>query len=139
MKVSLEVPCSKLSLAIIREYVRERLRSLNVSGKTADQIILATDEACSNCIIHQHQCDIYATIELYIYREDTTLYVEIKDTGKAFPLDSYQPKEIPQIVSSGQKGGLGIRLIQTLMDEIKIEERQDFFVYKLGKHLPLIN
>ena len=138
MKSNLQVPCSKLSLGIIREFVKTKLDMLGVTGSTAEQIVLATDEACANCIIHQHKCDIFSSIEIALYKEGDRIYIEIKDTGKAFPLDTYKPQvNIEDMVKSRKKGGLGIMLIKKLMDEVLVEEKHDHFVYKLGKNLPL--
>ena len=137
MKSQIQVPCSKLSLAIIREFVHAQLKRLEVTGKVAQQIVLAADEACANCIIHQHQCDIFTSIELSIYRKEDTLYLEIKDTGKAFRIDTYTPQKLEEIVKKRKKGGLGIMLIKRLMDEVKVEEYPDHSIYKLGKRLSL--
>ena len=135
MKAYLRVRCSKVNLSLIREFVRSRLSDLDVTGKISDQIVLATDEACANCIIHQHQCDNYSTIEVSIYREEDTLYIEIKDTGKAFPIDQYEPQQLDELVAKRGKGGLGIQLIHKIMDVIKVEEKRDYFVYKFGKRI----
>ena len=135
MKAYLRVRCNKGNLAIIRDFVRARLDDLDVKGKMSDQIVLAVDEACANCMIHQHQCDNYSTIEVAIYRQEGVLYTEIKDTGKAFPIDRYQPRKLKDIVKGRIKGGLGINLIHKIMDEIKVEERRDYFIYKLGKRI----
>ena len=40
-----------------------------------------------------------------------------------------------KIVSKRIKGGLGINLIHRIMDEVKVEERQDYFIYRFGKYL----
>ena len=138
MKSHIQVPCSKLSLAIIREFVHAQLKRMEVTGKVAQQIVLAADEACANCIIHQHQCDIFTSIELFIYREEDTLYLEIKDTGKAFRIDTYTPQKIEEIVKKRKKGGLGIMLIKRLMDEVKVEEYPDHSIYRLGKRLSIV-
>lgn len=135
MKAYLRVRCNKAYLSTIREFVKSRLADLEVTGPVSSQIVLAVDEACANCMIHQHQCDNYSTIEVVIYREEGTLYTEIKDTGKAFPLHEYQPKQVSDIIQERGKGGMGINLIHRIMDEIEVEERRDYFVYKLGKHL----
>ncbi|MEM6634093.1 MAG: ATP-binding protein [Bacteroidota bacterium] len=136
-KSHIQVPCSKLSLAIIREFVLARLKALGVTGKVAQQIVLAADEACANCIIHQHKCDIFSSIELSIYRKSDTVYLEIKDTGKAFPIDTYTPQKLEDIVRKRKKGGLGIMLIKRLMDEVKVEEHPGYFIYRLGKHISM--
>jgi len=135
MKAYLRVRCNKRYLATIRDFVRSRLEDLDVTGKVSSQIVLAVDEACANCMIHQHQCDNYSTIEVAIYREDGILYTEIKDTGKAFPIHEYKPKQVSEIVKKRGKGGLGINLIHRIMDEIKVEEKHDYFIYKLGKRV----
>ena len=135
MKAYLKVRCNKEFLATIREFMKDRLKDLKVSRQVSNQIVLAVDEACANCMIHQHQCDNYSTIEVSIYREDQTLYTEIKDTGKAFPIDEYKPSQLDEIVKSRRKGGLGINLIHRIMDEIQVEENRDCFVYRLGKRL----
>ncbi|MDP5171449.1 MAG: ATP-binding protein [Bacteroidia bacterium] len=136
MKSYLRVRCNKAYLANIRDFVRSRLDELDVHGKTSDQIVLAVDEACANCMIHQHQCDNYSTIEVAIFRENGTLYAEIKDSGKAFPIHTYRPKNLEEIVKLRAKGGLGINLIHRIMDEIKIEETPDYSIYIFGKKLP---
>jgi serine/threonine-protein kinase RsbW len=135
MKAYLRVRCNKGNLAIIREFVRSRLQDLHVGGRDSNQIVLAVDEACANCMIHQHQCDNYSTIEVAIYRENGTLYTEIKDTGHAFRIDTYQPQKLHEIIKSRRKGGLGLSLIHKIMDEVKVEEKRDHFIYKLGKRI----
>ncbi|MEL6589600.1 MAG: ATP-binding protein [Bacteroidota bacterium] len=135
MKAYLRVRCNKGNLAIIREFVRSRLQDLHIVGTISNQIVLAVDEACANCMIHQHQCDNYSTIEVAIYRDEETLFTEIKDTGKAFPIDTYEPQHLHEIVKGRVKGGLGINLIHKIMDIVKVEEKRDHFVYKLGKRI----
>ena len=135
MKAYLRVRCNKEFLATIRDFVKARLEDLDVKGQVSSQIVLAVDEACANCMIHQHQCDDFSTIEIAIYRDDETLYTEIKDTGKAFPINEYQPQGLQEIVKTRRKGGLGISLIHKIMDEIQVEEKRDHFIYRLGKHL----
>jgi len=135
MKAYLRVRCNKQYLATIRDFVRSRLEDLAISSRVSSQIVLAVDEACANCMIHQHQCDNYSTIEIAIYQERSTLYAEIKDTGKAFPIHEYKPTQITEIVKKRGKGGLGINLIHHIMDEVQVEEKRDYFIYKLGKHV----
>ncbi len=135
MKAYLRVRCNKEYLSTIRDFVRSKLEDFDVEGHVSHQIVLAVDEACANCMIHQHQCDNYSNIEIAIYRKHGTLYTEIKDTGEAFPIHEYQPQQITDIVRKRGKGGLGINLIHRIMDEINVEERRDCFIYRLGKYL----
>lgn len=138
MKAYLRVRCNKEFLAVIRDFVKSHLQELQVNGTVSDQIVLAVDEACANCMIHQHQCDDYSMIEVALYRDGQVLYTEIKDTGKAFRIDTYQPKQITEIVKNRGQGGLGINLIRHIMDEIDVEERADHYIYRFGKYLSSI-
>ncbi len=135
MKSYLRVRCNKAYLANIREFVRSRLTELEVNEQLSDQIVLAVDEACANCMIHTHQCDNYSTLEVAVFSENNILYTEIRDPGKAFPLHRYKPKDVKEIAKRRVKGGLGIHLIHKIMDEIKIEETPHHAIYLLGKNL----
>ncbi|MEM8897371.1 MAG: ATP-binding protein [Bacteroidota bacterium] len=135
MKAQIKVACTRQSLALIRDFVKSRLRDMEVSTKESDQIVLATDEACANCIIHHHQCDQNSSIEVSLYKQKDVVYIEIKDKGSAFPIHTYKPSKIEDIVKKRAKGGLGIMLINKLMDEVQIEEHLDHFIYKLGKYI----
>lgn len=135
MKQEIQVKCSKGNLALIRDFVNRWLKEQEVTGVVANQIVLAVDEACANCMIHHHQCDGSSKIEVGLYTEDETIYVEIRDSGKAFPLDQYKPQAINDIIRKRNKGGMGIYLINQIMDEIEIEQQNDHFIYKFAKYL----
>ena len=127
--------CSKGSLPIIRDFVHDWLNVSEVTGKTANQIVLAVDEACANCIIHHHKCDAKNTIEVCMYKQGNSVLIEIKDTGNAFRIDEYKPHAINDNIRNRKKGGLGIFLINQIMDEIEIQEETSCFIYKFTKHI----
>lgn len=135
MKSYLRVRCDKAYLAHVREFVRNQLAGMEVPRNDTEQFVLAVDEACANCMIHQHHCDGYSTIEVSLYRQGEMLFAEIKDSGNAFPLDQYEPRDVSEIVRSRGKGGLGINLIQRIMDIVKVEEQPGYSIYRLGKKL----
>ncbi|TAE61485.1 MAG: ATP-binding protein [Bacteroidetes bacterium] len=135
MKSYLRVRCSKEYLATIRDFVRDRLDEMKIEDVASHQIVLAVDECCANCMIHQHQCDGYSTLEITVYRQGDKVYTEVRDNMPAFPLDSYQPREIDQIVKDRAKGGLGINLIRKIMDEVKVEEQKGYYAYVLIKKI----
>lgn len=135
MKSYLRVRCNKKFLATIRDFVKKKLADMDINGRVSHQIVLAVDEACANCMIHQHQCDNLSTLEITIYKKGNTLYTEIKDPGKAFPMHTYQPEQLQEIIKKRAKGGLGISLIHKIMDEIQVEQESNYSLYRLGKNL----
>lgn len=135
MKQEIQVKCKKGNLSLIRDFVHRWLDEKEITGVLANQIVLAIDEACANCMIHHHKCDGRSKIKVGLYHEDDTMYVEIRDSGKAFPLDQYKPHAINDLIRKRNKGGMGIYLINQIMDEIEIEQKPDHFVYKFAKYL----
>jgi len=131
----LQVTCSKSNLAVIRDFVRERLLDCDVHGKMAGHIVLAVDEACANCIIHQHDCDGTSLIEVGVVRKDDNVEVFIKDTGEAFPIDAYEPQPLMEIIHDRKKGGLGIGLIHRIMDHIGVEKHNGYHLYTFVKKI----
>ncbi|MBX7241485.1 MAG: ATP-binding protein [Bacteroidia bacterium] len=135
MKSRLKVYCSVSNLSQIRDFVRSNLRSMEVNSRTMEQVVLAVDEACANAIIHQHQCDGCSHIEITLYRNEDQLFVELKDVGKAFPIDAYEPQSNEERINSHSKGGMGVLLIRSIMDSIQIDQRQDYYIFKFIKNL----
>jgi serine/threonine-protein kinase RsbW len=119
----------------IRKFVNSWLGGNEVTGKTANQIVLAIDEACANSIIHHHKCDNTSHIEVCLCRKEASVLIEIKDTGKAFRIDEYKPHGISENIRRRHKGGLGIYLINMIMDEIEVKEGNGGYVYKFTKHV----
>lgn len=135
MNPSIQVSCSRSNLAVIRDYVKSCLDAFSVTGKTAGQIVLAVDEACANCIIHQHNCDGSSQIEVSVEHEQGTVFIAIKDSGQAFPIDEYTPQALETIIQNRRKGGLGINLIHRIMDKIEVEQRDGYHLYKFQKRI----
>lgn len=121
---------------VIREFVRNHLSQMKITGKLSNQIVLAVDEACANCIIHHHKCDGKQDLHISLYKKGKALHIDIKDTGKAFPLQNFRARTLNEMVSMRAKGGLGIMLIHRIMDEIQVEQRKGYYLYKFAKQLP---
>lgn len=135
MKRTLQISCSKCNLAVIRRFVRDWLKDQRIQGAQANQIVLAVDEVSANCMIHQHDCDGKSEIEICMYKDQGAVWVEVKDTGSAFPIDRYQPRTLNELVKCRHKGGMGIQLIHRIMDTIEVEQHNSHFVYRLSKRI----
>ncbi len=108
---------------------------MEVNHRIMEQVVLAVDEACANAIIHQHQCDGCSHIELTLYRNEEQLFVELKDVGQAFPIDSYEPQTNEERIQNHAKGGMGVLLIRSIMDFIQVDQKQDYYTFKFIKNL----
>lgn len=132
----LKARCSKKQLREIRAFVEKVLKSHKMSDIEAYQIILAVDEICANLIIHSHQCNEEESFELNIdYVDDKEVKFEIIDEGMAFALNQYSEPNLKDIIKKKKKGGLGLMLVQRIMDGIEFSKKNNKNVCLLWKKL----
>lgn len=135
MKTHYVATCSKQSLPKIRAFVEEELRSLHVKESTTHELVLAVDEACANAIIHHHDCNEGDRIKLSISLRGKELLIELTDEGKPFPITDYRPENLQEIIRKRTKGGLGIFLINKIMDRIEVLQQGEYFTYRFTKYV----
>ena len=98
-------------------------------------MVLAVDEVCANLMIHSHKCNPKETIELFIDVQSQEVIFEIKDTGNGFNLNNYQEPTIKEIVVEKKKGGLGLMLVNRIMDKVEFIKNDDSNVCRLKKKI----
>src|SRR5687768_4996426 len=120
MNNSIRVNCTKQNLKLIRDFVTEYLRALSLSDILLNQIVLAVDEICANLIIHANHEDPKKHIVIKILRvQEDTLKFEISDEGLAFERSNYKEPDIEENIRLGKKGGVGIALVNRIMDKVE--------------------
>lgn len=135
MKSNYIAICSKTSLPKIRAFVEAELKNMDVQSSTCSQVVLAVDEACANSIIHQHSNDGKANIQICIYRLQNVLTIELTDEGEPFPIHQYKPQDLKEIIRKRKRGGLGIQLINKIMDKIEVIQDENQYTYRFIKYL----
>ena len=105
-------------LAKVRDFVFDHAILFGFSDEEASNISLAVDEACSNLIRHAFRMERNHNLAIKIESENNKFIVNILDDGEPFnPLDYGQPNMIDYF-KNFQKGGLGIQIMRSVMDEI---------------------
>ena len=133
MKAHFKATCSKNYLPEIREFMRKHLAALPIREGLRHQIVLAVDEACANNIIHQHENDGVSCFDISLYTNGNTLHIEIHDQGTPFPINEYKSQEIDTLIKNRIRGGLGIALINKIMDNVEIVRQGERFTYRFSK------
>jgi len=105
------------NLAVIRDFVRESARALGVDPAIISDVVLATDEAATNVIVHGYQ-GRQGTIEIEVTREAMDLVVYVRDTAPPFDPTRASSPDLTRPLEERPPGGLGIYLIRQYMDEI---------------------
>lgn len=133
MRAHFTATCSKQYLPEIREFMRRHLSALPIQEALRHQIILAVDEACANNIIHQHGNDGVSCFDITLYTNGHMLHIEIHDQGNPFPINEYKPKELEILIKNRIRGGLGIALINKIMDNVEVVREGEMFTYRFSK------
>lgn len=118
---TLQVPSSTENLALIREFVTTIGNQAGLSPEGVAQLELAVDEACANVMEHAYGRDMTKEVSLRATIDGDTLEIDVIDTGESFDPSSVPQLELDKLISNRKSGGLGMRLMKTLMDEVHYE------------------
>ena len=120
-KFMLQVPSSTENLALIREFVGSTAQQAGFDTAETAKLELAVDEACANVIEHAYGHDLTKEVVVRVTLDGETLSIDIEDTGSGFDPAAINEEELEQLISKRKTGGLGMRLMKTLMDEVRYE------------------
>ncbi|MBL7857289.1 MAG: ATP-binding protein [Cyclobacteriaceae bacterium] len=134
MKYKYKVGCSIENLKGVRDFIRTSLRQHSVPDLQIGEIVLALDEMCSNLMIHAHHCNADELFEINItIGKESPIIFEIIDDGTVFDINQFIEPELGNIIHEKRKGGLGIRLVKSIMDKIEYHKRDGKNVCRLVK------
>lgn len=133
-KIKFSVFANKENLKEIRSFVRGQLKHVNAADADKEQVVLAIDEACVNAIVHGNNNDNDSFFDVELELTSEKICVRIYDNGKGTA--SYQAcmeKGIEQLINEKSKGGMGLKLIYSVMDEVNFYEKDNKHVCSLVK------
>jgi serine/threonine-protein kinase RsbW len=95
--------------------------SAGFSHDDISKIELAVDEACANVIKHAYGQNSSQVIEVSIMLDSKKMSVVVADKGKGFKPENLKFPDMKKYLTEMRVGGLGIYLIETLMDEVAFD------------------
>jgi serine/threonine-protein kinase RsbW len=129
-----KVGCSIENLKGVRDFIRGSLKNHGISELVVSEVVLALDEMCSNLMIHAHHCNPDEIFELNIYVEgNKPLIFELIDDGTIFDINQFMEPALNNIINEKRKGGLGIRLVKSIMDKVEYQKLRGRNVCRLIK------
>jgi serine/threonine-protein kinase RsbW len=102
----------------VRNFITDICRQLGLKRKEAFKIKAAVDEACINIIEHSYKHK-KGDINIRLDSDEEKIKILIKDSGKAFNIKDAKRKTPADIIDMQKEGGLGLSMIERLMDEVK--------------------
>ena len=106
-------------LGSIRSLVRAWLEACELAGDTANQVVLAVDEACANTIRHAYEGRCDESIEVSLHDDGGYLEFKVSDNGAPCPLECIKKRALhPPAADDLRPGGLGVPLMHEVFDEV---------------------
>src|SRR5688572_19759626 len=129
-----KVGCSIENLKGVRDFIRASLKSHGVQDLQISEMVLALDEMCSNLMIHSHKCNPDDLFELHItIQKGKPVVFELIDDGTVFDINQFTEPEVGNLVHEKRKGGLGIRLVKSIMDKVEYHHKSGKNICRLIK------
>ena len=116
---SLNVPSSTENLAMIRDFVSAIGVQVGFTDAEVARLALAVDEACANVIEHAYSQEVTHDVMIRAVVDEDALRFEIVDTGRHFDPAIIQSQDVEELIRQRKSGGLGLRLIRTIMDDVQ--------------------
>jgi serine/threonine-protein kinase RsbW len=134
MNYKYKVGCSIENLKGVRDFIRSALKNHGISDMEISEMVLALDEMCSNLMIHAHHCNPNELFELHIkVDEGDPIVFEIIDDGTVFDINQFHEPALNNIIHEKRKGGLGIRLVKSIMDKVEYQNLSGRNICRLTK------
>jgi len=109
------------NLRLVRRKVSEVVKQLGFNDEQRQRIVLAIDEAVANVIRHAYQGCYDGRVELSVWLDHDAVRFELRDYAQ--PVDPAKIK--PRDLSECRPGGLGINLIDSVMDRWVFQRPED--------------
>lgn len=114
MKSEIEFASHPANLSLVRDFVRQFLRSLDFSEVEKDLIVLGLDEACTNVIRYAYHQQTNQLIVLVCDHQSDRIVFRLRDYGVQCDPSQLHGRPIDLV----QPGGLGIHLIKRAFDQV---------------------
>jgi len=106
--------CSRASrLRLLRSVMRDAADLAGLDEDRTNAMVLAVNEACMNIIQHAYAMSPDGQIDVSVFLENGALVIRIRDYAATVDVEQVRSRELDDI----RPGGLGVHLINSLMDE----------------------
>jgi serine phosphatase RsbU (regulator of sigma subunit)/anti-sigma regulatory factor (Ser/Thr protein kinase)/transposase len=133
-RFQLRVPAEDRHLAEIRDFIQEVGEKIQIPGRILANTKLAVDEACTNVVKHGYKGRV-GFIEVVVTGNQREFSIEIRDQGESFDLRNVKSPDLKEYVETRKRGGLGVFIMNQLMDEVRYRGGAEGNVLTMSKRL----
>ncbi|MHC4211484.1 MAG: ATP-binding SpoIIE family protein phosphatase, partial [Planctomycetota bacterium] len=129
------VPNQLASIDAVNSRFNEFADDAGMPDDIRRRVNMAFDELLNNIISYAFEDENEHEIEVRVNLERQRLVIEVLDDGRPFNPFSQESPDTTLPLEARRVGGLGIHLVQKVMDEVSYERRIDKNLVKLVKRL----
>lgn len=117
------IPSSTRYLDDVRQFVVTHAQEAKFSEDAVEQFKIAVDEACTNVIEHAYKGQEHHEVDIAIIIDNDRFTVRIRDEGEPFDRSKYKEPNLLELTHKRRAGGLGVHIINRLMDRVEYRTR----------------
>ncbi|MDD9271014.1 anti-sigma B factor RsbW [Paenibacillus sp. GCM10023248] len=121
--IGLTIPAQAEYLDIVRLTLYGVASKAGFSFEDIEDMKVAVAEACNNAILHAYEHAQSGTVEIRFEQQDGCLQIAVKDQGASFHYVQRDSEAVTlhhKSIGEAAVGGLGIFLMQALMDDVQV-------------------
>lgn len=121
--IGLTIPAQAEYLDIVRLTLYGVASKAGFSFEDIEDMKVAVAEACNNAILHAYEHGQSGSVDIQFEQQDGFLQITVKDEGNSFhyvQTDSEAVALHHKSISEAAVGGLGLFLMQALMDDVQV-------------------
>ncbi len=122
-KYRMVTPSESQNLELVRDFVGKLAQRAGFNDDHVNKIQVAVDEACTNVVRHAYPNQPPGPMDVEVTCNSEKFQIVISDKGKGFEPEAIQKPDMARYLNQFKRGGLGIHLIQTLMDKVTFRIR----------------
>ncbi|OAS17334.1 anti-sigma B factor RsbW [Paenibacillus oryzisoli] len=124
--IGLTIPAQAEYLDIVRLTLYGVATKAGFSFEDIEDMKVAVAEACNNAILHAYEEGNPGIVEVQFEPSEGYMKITVKDEGDSFHYIQTDPEEVTlhhKSIQEANVGGLGLFLMQALMDDVKVLAR----------------
>lgn len=129
--IEMKIPAKPEFVGVTRLTLSGIASRMGFSYDTIEDLKIATSEAITNAVQHAYQ-EGEGEVRVAFGLHEDHLEVVVSDSGKSFNFDETKETLGPykdHTVEFLREGGLGLYLIETLMDEVKVHQNEGITLF----------
>ena len=119
--IELKIAADPALLSMMRCVVLHSSKSAGCDNEMAENMVIAVNEACMNIIQHAYNNNTNESINIKVLEENNKLIFKLIDHGSPIDFSKIKKRNLDEV----KPGGLGLPMIETIMDKVEFSTSPD--------------